>query len=73
MGSPGPEPKLRPSITDLEAAERTQNLMAETGFGLKRGTWNKTWHVPFIGEGGMINQMLTKRVLPLVVGATALG
>src|ERR1039458_7889537 len=47
--------------------------MAEAGFGLQRGSWNKTWHVPFLGEGGMINQMLTKRVMPVVLGATALG
>jgi hypothetical protein len=39
--------------------------MAETGFGLQRGTWSSA--------SRLINQMLTKRVLPVVVGATALG
>jgi hypothetical protein len=60
-------------VEGLEATERTQRLFAEAGFGLKAGTWNKAAHLPFVGEGGMLNQMLTKRVAPLVLAATALG
>jgi hypothetical protein len=39
-------------VESLEAVERPQRLFAEAGFGLKAGTWNKTFHLPFAGEGG---------------------
>jgi len=60
-------------VESLEAVERPQRLFAEAGFGLKAGTWNKTFHLPFAGEGGIVNQMLTKRVLPIALAATAAG
>ena len=60
-------------VEALEAVERPQRLFAEAGFGLKAGTWNKTFHLPFAGEGGMVNQMLTRRVLPIALAATAAG
>jgi len=55
----------------FELFERPQNLFAEFGFGLKQGSYNKVFHVPFVGEGGLINGILTKRVLPVVLGLTA--
>ena len=60
-------------VESLEAVERPQRLFAEAGFGLKAGTWNKTFHLPFAGEGGIVNQMLTRRVLPIALAATAAG
>jgi hypothetical protein len=60
-------------VESLEAVERPQRLFAEAGFGLKAGTWNKTFHLPFAGEGGIVNQMITKRVLPIALAATAAG
>jgi hypothetical protein len=55
----------------FELFERPQKMLADFGFGLKQGSYNKVFHVPFVGEGGLINNMLTKRVLPIVVGLTA--
>jgi len=56
--------------TALSQAERVQRLLSDIGLGLKEGTWNKAFHVPIIGEGGLVNQLLTKRFAPaaLLVG-----
>jgi hypothetical protein len=56
----------------FEWMERPQRLLAEIGFGLKAGSYNKLINVPFFGEGGMVNQVLLKRVLPVIAGVTAL-
>jgi hypothetical protein len=55
----------------FELFERGQHLLTEFGFGLKQGSYNKVFHVPGIGSGGLVNGLLTKRVLPLVLGLTA--
>ena len=51
-------------------SERFQRLMSQNGVGLKQGSYNKIAHIPFFsgkwGEGGMINEMLLRRVLPAV-------
>lgn len=52
------------STVGFEMGERFQHLMAQMGLGLKQGSYNKFAHVPFAGEGGMVNEMLLKRVLP---------
>ena len=55
----------------FELFERPQKLLAEFGLGLKQGSYNKVFHVPFAGEGGLINGLLSKRVLPIALGLTA--
>lgn len=55
----------------FELFERPQKLLAEFGLGLKQGSYNKTFHIPFAGEGGLINGLLSKRVLPVALGLTA--
>jgi hypothetical protein len=57
----------------FELFERPQRLMADIGVGLTAGSYNKIAHIPFVGEGGMINQVLGKRVLPAALAITALG
>src|SRR5580700_3022654 len=56
------------SIIGFEETERIQHLMAQMGLGLKQGSYNKIAHIPFIpgqyGEGGLINNLLLRRVLP---------
>ena len=60
-------------IVGLEQTERVQKMLSDIGMGLKEGTWNKAFHVPFVGEGGLVNQLLTKRFLPAaLVAAVAL-
>lgn len=63
----------RTRIEAFEAMERPQRLFGEVGFGLRRGSWNKIVHLPGFGEGGLLNGMLTRRVLPAALGITALG
>ena len=54
-------------------AERPQrNLFQSVGFGLRIGTYNKIVHIPFVGEGGLVNEYLTKRVLPAYLAYTGL-
>lgn len=49
----------------FELLERPQKLLADFGLGLKSGSYNKMFHMPFIGEGrGLVNDILGKRVLP---------
>jgi hypothetical protein len=55
----------------LDLFERPQKLLSEIGLGLKTGTYNKVFHIPFVGSGGLINNVLLKRVLPIAVGLTA--
>ena len=56
-------------------AERAQSLLADIRLGLWKGTYNKLFHVPFMGgeNRGIINELLTKRALPLYAGAIGLG
>lgn len=56
--------------TGFSLAERVQRMLAEIGVGLPAGSYNKLAHVPFLGSGGLINHLLTKRVLPLAAAAT---
>jgi hypothetical protein len=56
----------------FEFAERPQHLLAQMGLGLKQGSYNKLFNVPFVGEGGLVNQMLLKRALPVYLGWQAL-
>lgn len=56
------------------ATERPlQNLFSTVGVGLKAGTYNKVFHIPFIGEGGIVNELLTKRILPVYLAWTGLS
>jgi hypothetical protein len=55
----------------FELFERPQTLLSEFGVGLKQGAYNKVLNVPFLGEGGLLNNILLKRVLPIAVGITA--
>ena len=60
----------------FEMAERFQHLMSQMGLGLKQGSYNKFAHVPFMsgkwGDGGFVNEMLLRRVLPAYAGYKAL-
>ncbi len=56
----------RANVEMFEVFERPQRLFAEIGLGLKRGTYNKIFHLT--GEGGILNQMLLRRVLPIAAG-----
>lgn len=56
----------------FESAERPMRLLSQIGLGLPYGTYNKLFHIPFIGEGGMLNKLLTNRVLP-IYGAVTLA
>jgi hypothetical protein len=62
--------RTRVGLETFEASERAQKLFAEVGFGLRQGSYNKVFHTPFVGEGGLINGLLTKRVLPLALAVT---
>jgi hypothetical protein len=55
----------------FELFERPQKLLTEFGFGLKQGSYNKVFHIPGIGKGGLLNGLLTKRVLPAAIAITA--
>lgn len=65
---------LRRSIEPqaFELLERPQKMLAEIGIGLRQGSFNKLFNVPFVGEGGLINGVLLKRVLPIAIGLTAI-
>lgn len=54
-------------------AERAQTLFADVRLGLFSGTYNKIAHIPFLGEGGLVNNVLTKRALPIYLGVMGLG
>jgi hypothetical protein len=59
--------------TLFQLTERfNKSLLGPIGIGLDVGTYNKLWHVPFVGKGGIVNRLLTHRVLPAVAAATAL-
>lgn len=55
--------------------ERMQTLLADIRLGLWKGTYNKLLHVPFMGgqNRGLINELLTKRALPIYAAAIGLG
>lgn len=54
--------------TTFGLTERLQVLLGDFGAGLQGGTYNKLFHTPFVGEGGLVNQLLTKRALPIYLG-----
>lgn len=56
-------------------AERAQVLMSDVRLGLWKGTYNSTFHIPFKSGGrrGLVNQLLTKRALPVYAAALGLG
>jgi hypothetical protein len=56
----------------FELMERPQRLMADVGIGLRAGSYNKLFHIPFAGEGGIVNQFLLRRIVPAVVIGTGL-
>lgn len=62
--------RTRVGLEAFEASERAQKLFSEVGFGLRQGSYNKVLHLPFAGEGGMVNGLLTRRVLPLALAFT---
>jgi len=62
----------RAGLEFLEVTQRPQVMFADLGVGVKRGTYNKAFHVPFVGKGGYLNEILLKRVLPIAAGVTAL-
>ena len=55
--------------------ERAQSLLADIRLGLWKGSYNKLLHVPFMGgeSRGLLNELLTKRALPIYAGAIGLG
>lgn len=55
--------------------ERFQTLLSDVRLGLWEGSYNKLLHVPFMGgkNKGLINELLTKRVAPIYLGAIGLG
>ncbi len=55
--------------------ERAQTLMSDIRLGLWEGSYNSLFHVPFKGgaKRGLINQLLTKRALPVYAAAIGLG
>lgn len=57
------------------AGERAQTLMSDVRLGLWEGSYNSLLHVPFAGgkSRGLINELVTKRALPIYLGVTALG
>ena len=55
----------------FEAAERPLRLLSDIGMGLPKGSYNKLFHIPFHGEGGMLNALMLKRVLPAYLAITA--
>ena len=56
----------------FEAGERPLRLLRDIGLGLPYGSYNKLFHIPFMGEGGLINKLLLHRVLP-IYGAVTLA
>lgn len=65
--------KSRVSRFLFEMAERPQRLLADVGFGLRSGSYNRILHVPFLGEGGLVNNLLLKRVLPAIAIGTGIS
>lgn len=55
----------------FESAERPLRLLSTIGLGLESGTYNKLLHIPFAGQGGLLNKLMTRRVLPAYVAVTA--
>ncbi len=55
----------------FELFERPQRMLAEIGLGLKQGSYNKVFSIPFLEKGGLLNEVLLKRALPIVAGLTA--
>jgi hypothetical protein len=55
--------------------ERSQTLLSDIRLGLWGGSYNRLLHVPFFGgkNRGLINQFLSKRALPIYLGAIGLG
>jgi hypothetical protein len=55
--------------------ERVQTLLADVRLGLWNKSYNRLLHVPFMGgpNKGLINELLTKRALPIYLGAVGLG
>jgi hypothetical protein len=67
--------KGKASRIAFELFERPQRLLADVGLGLKSGTYNSVWNIPFMpsGKKGILNNILTKRVLPIyLAGLVAL-
>lgn len=56
----------------FESAERPLRMLSTIGMGLDFGSYNKLFHMPFVGEGGLLNKLLINRVLP-VYGAVTLA
>lgn len=61
--------------TGFLLGERIQNLLADIRVGLWKGSYNTLAHTPLIGSKnkGLINELLSKRVLPIYLGALGLG
>jgi hypothetical protein len=55
----------------FESAERPLRLLGNIGMGLEYGSYNKLAHIPVVGEGGLLNKLLMKRVLPVYAAVTA--
>ena len=73
---PGVEGALRGFMgtaerTAFEAAERPLRLLSNVGLGLPQGSYNKLMHLPFRGEGGLLNELFSRRILPIYLGVTA--
>lgn len=56
-------------------AERAQSLMSDIRLGLWKGSYNRIAHIPFMGgeNKGLLNELLTKRALPIYAAAVGLG
>jgi hypothetical protein len=51
----------------FELLERPQRLLGDVGFGLRNRSYNSLFHIPFMGgeSRGIVNEVLSKRALPL--------
>lgn len=61
--------------TGFLMGERLQSLLAEARLGLWKGSYNRIAHIPFMGGAnrGLLNELLTKRALPIYLGVVGLG
>lgn len=62
----------RAEVETFHVLERGQKLLSEVGFGARQGSYNRIFTLPGSKSYGLINNLLTRRVLPLAVGLTAL-
>lgn len=62
-------------LVSFEMGERAQVLLSDIRLGVWKGTYNRLFHVPFFGgeNRGLVNELLTKRALPIYGLTVGLG